>query len=114
MATFGATVRVVWGRPIELFNVLCQMLEGTSYTSYRVNTWGLRLPGREMVQQQVNNVLRHLQKPMISQRIGDRGPTVIYGLIVRGMQGHTHPIGLTPGVSTTRRPTTRTTKTWSR
>ena len=39
-----------------------------AYTPYRVNTWGLRNTetnkedGRDMVQQQVNNVLRHLQK----------------------------------------------------
>ena len=45
----------------------CQGCAGT-YTSYRVNTWGLRNTetnkeeGREKLPQQVNNILRHLQK----------------------------------------------------
>ena len=39
-----------------------------TYTPYRVNTWGLRKTGtnkeegREMVDQQVTNILRHLEK----------------------------------------------------
>ena len=49
-------------------NLWCH-LEGCkdTYTPYRVNIWGLRTPtknredGRQMVDQQVNNVLRHLQ-----------------------------------------------------
>ena len=45
----------------------CEGCVGT-YTPYRVNTWGLRNTetnkedGRDMVQQQVTNVLRQLQK----------------------------------------------------
>ena len=45
----------------------CQGCIGT-YTPYRINTWGLRNTEtnreneKEMVQQQVNNILRHLQK----------------------------------------------------
>ena len=45
----------------------CEGCVGT-YTPYRINTWGLRNTesnkedGRDMTQQQVNNVLRHLQK----------------------------------------------------
>ena len=50
-------------------NLWCH-LEGCkgSYTPYRVNVWGLRTPaknqedGRQMIGQQVNNVLRHLEK----------------------------------------------------
>ena len=45
----------------------CEGCVGT-YMLYRVNTWGLRSTetnkeeGRDMTQQQVNNVLHHLQK----------------------------------------------------
>ena len=45
----------------------CQGCVGT-YNPYRINTWGLRNTGsnkeegREKVPQQVNNILRHLQK----------------------------------------------------
>lgn len=45
----------------------CQGCAGT-YNPYRINTWGLRNTetnreeGREKVPQQVNNILRHLQK----------------------------------------------------
>ena len=45
----------------------CEGCAGT-YTPYRVNTWGLRNTeanredGKEMVKQQLNNVLHHLQK----------------------------------------------------
>ena len=50
-------------------NLWCH-LEGckNTYSPYRVNVWGLRTPnqnredGRQMVTQQVNNVLRHLEK----------------------------------------------------
>ena len=45
----------------------CEGCAGT-YTPYRINIWGLRNTeanredGKEMVKQQLNNVLRHLQK----------------------------------------------------
>ena len=50
-------------------NLWCH-LEGckATYTPYRVNVWGLRTPaknqedGRQMIGQQVNNILRHLEK----------------------------------------------------
>ena len=50
-------------------NLWCH-LEGCkdTYTPYRVNVWGLRTPdqnredGRQMVAQQVTNILRHLEK----------------------------------------------------
>ena len=50
-------------------NLWCH-LEGCkgTYTPYRVNIWGLRKPetnkkeGRQMVEQQVRNILRHLKE----------------------------------------------------
>ena len=50
-------------------NLWCH-LEGCkgTYTPYRINLWGLKTPtknredGRQMVEQQLNNALRHLEK----------------------------------------------------
>ena len=82
-------------------NLWCH-LEGckATYTPYRVNVWGLRTPaknqedGRQMIGQQVNNILRHLEtshgieKHLVTEDVLPKGTPPFPGREHMSCSGH--------------------------